>query len=182
MQHLIRVVIPLEATNTVPAKAPCNLPMRPDTFTLGTKSADLIALDNSMLAREEYVRLNALIERNILEDIGYGDQLIEMQENSWPLERIRNGIFEKIDMCFEMDDTGETILQWCQGTVVELVKGKEQQKYIDLKIKWDDSEQGDSITTIQRLTKSNWNNETHVDGTWRENLRRLVKTSEDIFN
>ena len=99
LQHLICVVIPLEATNTVPAKAPCNLPMRPDTFTLGTKSADLIALDNSMLAREECVRLNALIERNILEDIGYGDQLIEMQENSWPLERIRNGIFEKIDMC-----------------------------------------------------------------------------------
>ena len=56
-------------------------------------------------------------------------------------------------MCFEMDDTGETILQWCQGTVVELVKGKEQQKYIDLKIKWDDSEQGDSITTIQRTPR-----------------------------
>ena len=47
-----------------------------------------------------------------------------MQENIWPLEWIRNRTFEKIDMFFEMTDVGETILQWCQGTVIELVKGK----------------------------------------------------------
>ena len=65
-----------------------------------------------MLAREERVRLNALIERDRLEDSGYRDELMEMQENRWPLERIRNGTFEKIDMCFEMTHVGETILQW----------------------------------------------------------------------
>ena len=53
-----------------------------------------------MLSREERVRLNAMIEKYRLEDSGYGDQLMEMQENLWPLERIRNGTFEKIDMCF----------------------------------------------------------------------------------
>ena len=58
---------------------------------------------------------------------------MEMQENSWPLEWIRNGTFEKTDMCFEMTDVGETILQWCQGTVIELVKDKETLKYMDLK-------------------------------------------------
>ena len=72
------------------------------------------ALDNYMLAKEERVRLNAMIERDRLQDSGYGDQIMEMQENSWPLEWIRNGTFENIDMCFEMTDVGETILQWCR--------------------------------------------------------------------
>ena len=121
---MINVVIPLADNEIVPSKAPVNLPTSPDTFTLGTKLADLVALDNSMIAREECVRLNAIIDRGRLEDSVYGDQLMEMQENSWPLERIRNRTFEKIDMCFEMTDVGETILQWCQGTVIESVKEK----------------------------------------------------------
>ena len=107
---MINVVIPLANNEILPRKAPVKLPTRPDTFTLGTKSADLVALDNSMLAREDCVRLNAVIERDRLEDSGYGDQLMEMQENSWPLERIRNGTLKNIDMCFEMTDVGETIL------------------------------------------------------------------------
>ena len=107
---------------------------------------------------------------------------MEMQENSWPLERIRNGTFEKIDMCFEMTDVGETILQWCQGTVIELVKEKETLKYMDLQIRWNEDEQGNSITTVQRLKESSWNTETHKNGTWRENLRHLEKTADDIFN
>ena len=69
----------MAATEIVPSKAPVNLPTRPDTFTLGTKSADLVVLDNYMLAREERVRLNAMIERDRQEDSGYGDQLMEMQ-------------------------------------------------------------------------------------------------------
>ena len=51
-----------------------------------------------------------MIERDILEDSGYGDQLMEMQENRWPLEWIRNRTFEKIDMCFEMTDIIRTEL------------------------------------------------------------------------
>ena len=73
---MINVVIPLADNEIVPSKAPVNLLTRPDTFTLGTKSADLVALDNSMSARKEGVRLNAMIDRGILEDSGYGDQLI----------------------------------------------------------------------------------------------------------
>ena len=106
LQHLINVVIPMEDNEIVPSKAPVNLPTRPDTFTLGTKSANLVALDSSMISRGERVRLNAMIDRDRLGDSGYGDQLMEMQKNSWPLERIRNGTFESIDMCFEMTDVG----------------------------------------------------------------------------
>ena len=82
LQHLINLVIPLADNEIVPSKAPVNLPTHPDTFTLGTKSADLVALDNYMLAREHRVRLNATIERDILQDSGYGYQIMEMQENS----------------------------------------------------------------------------------------------------
>ena len=51
LQNLINIVIPLADNEMVPSKAPVNLPTRPDTFTLGTKLADLVALDNYMLAR-----------------------------------------------------------------------------------------------------------------------------------
>ena len=66
LQNLINVVIPLADNEIVPSKAPVNLPTHPDTFTLGTKSADLVELDNSMLDREERVRLNEMIERDRL--------------------------------------------------------------------------------------------------------------------
>ena len=85
-------------------------------------------------------------------------------------------------MCFEMTDIGETILQWCQGNVIELIKDKETLKYMDLKIIWNQDEQGTSITRVQRLKESSWNTETLKNGTWRENLRHLEKTADDIFN
>ena len=58
LKHLCEIVIPLEDINEVPKQAPIKLPTRPDNFTLGTKSADLIQLDNGALAREERIRLN----------------------------------------------------------------------------------------------------------------------------
>ena len=76
LHHLIKIVIALADNEIVPSKAHVNLPTRPDTFTLGTKSAYLLELDNSMLDREERVRLNAIIERDRLEDSGYVDQLM----------------------------------------------------------------------------------------------------------
>ena len=85
-------------------------------------------------------------------------------------------------MCFEMTEVGETILQWCQGTVIEFVKDKEILKYMDLKITWNEDKQGKSITTVQRLKESSWNTETHKNGTWRDNLRHLENTADDICN
>ena len=66
--------------------------------------------------------------------------------------------------------------------MVELVKYKENLKYMDLKITWNEDEQGNSTTTVQRLKEPSWNTETHKNGTWRENLRHLEKTADDIFN
>jgi hypothetical protein len=55
LKHLCEIVIPLEDINEVPKQAPIKLPTRPDDFTLGTKSADLIQLDNGALSREERI-------------------------------------------------------------------------------------------------------------------------------
>ncbi len=46
LKHLCEVVIPLQDVKEVPSQAPIKLPARPDSFTLGTKLADLIELDN----------------------------------------------------------------------------------------------------------------------------------------
>ncbi len=60
---MCEIVIPLQATKEVPDQPPIKLPAQPDGFTLGTKSADLIQLDDGVLAREERIRQNAMVER-----------------------------------------------------------------------------------------------------------------------
>jgi hypothetical protein len=61
---LCEVVIPLKNLKEVPNQAIIKLPTWLDSFTLGTKSADLIQLDDGALAREEQIRLNAMLERD----------------------------------------------------------------------------------------------------------------------
>jgi len=43
-------------------------------------------------------------ERNRLEEKGFGDQLAEIQQTSWPLDRIVNGEEFLVDMCFRCRD------------------------------------------------------------------------------
>ena len=180
LQHLINVVIPLQQTEIVPSEPPVHLPTRTNNWTIGTKSADLIALDNSSLAQVQRVRLNAMLERNQLESNGYGDQLMEMQEFSWPLEKLRNTLF-KIDMCFEMVDGGELMLQWCQGTVVKLIKDKAENNFMVVEVKW----KAEAVRSVKeeitkvKLKKKDWNPEEHGDGAWREDLIHLTKSAKN---
>jgi hypothetical protein len=69
----------------------------------------LIQLDDVALAREEQIRLNAMLERDQREMNGFGDQLIEMQQTSWAMDKIRKGSF-KNDMCFTYGDEDGEIL------------------------------------------------------------------------
>jgi hypothetical protein len=62
LKHLCEVIIPLQDVNKVPDQAPIKLPTRPDNYTLGTKSTDLLGLDDAVLAKEERMRLNAMLE------------------------------------------------------------------------------------------------------------------------
>ena len=125
-----------------------------------------------------------MIERDRLENQGYGDQLMEVQEFLWPVERIRNGTFKKLDMCFSYEHDGEKMLQWCQGEITEVVKDKERNNYMVVKVTWDkDSvKEGESDKTTEKLEKGRWNPEVHEEGAWREDLRGLVKTSDDVIN
>jgi hypothetical protein len=88
LKHLCEVVIPLQDVKEVPNQAPIKLPTRPDSFTLGPKSADLIELDNRAMAREKRIRLNAMLEQDLRENSGFGDQLMEMQQTSWAVDKI----------------------------------------------------------------------------------------------
>jgi hypothetical protein len=124
LEHLVKVVIPLANTKPDPKEPPVGIPTRSNQkYKLGAKSEALIELDNSTLSEKEQIHLDAMKDRDRKESEGFGDQLMEMQETSWPLERIRKGYF-KIDMCFDYKDNGESMLQWCQGTVVKVLKDK----------------------------------------------------------
>ena len=179
LKHLCEIVIPLQDINEVAKQAPIKLPTQPDSFTLGTKSADLIQLDNGALAKEERIRLNAILERDRREMSGFGDQLMEMQQTSWAINKIRKGSL-KIDMCFAYGDEDGEILQWCQGTVLRILR--EEKTFVTVEIKWDKEclREGDREVSRDTLMRSKWNSNEHEQGTWRENLPHMAKTAEGL--
>jgi hypothetical protein len=179
LQHLCEVVIPLQDTEQVPREPPINLPQHSVNYSMGTTSADLVALYKTSLDKENGIRLRAMIERDRLENSGFGDQLNELQQTSWAIEKIRAGLF-KLDMCFMYNDDSDDILQWCQGTISRIVREKNNCIWVD--VKWDKEclKQGDADMTTERLMKSKWNPTTHEHGSWRENLHHLTKTAHDI--
>ena len=101
---MVETGILFQNTEQVPVVPHVKLLTHLDNFTLGTKLANLVALDNKILAKEYIIRLNTMIERDTLESSGYGDQLMEMKEFSWPVKRIKNCEFQLIEMCFSYRD------------------------------------------------------------------------------
>ena len=177
LSHLIIVVIPMESTHPIPSKPPINLPQRPDNSTLRTKSATVIEIDATLANKEKQIRMSAINERDRLEDLGYGDQLGEMQETSWPVERILKGDFN-IEMCLSYcDGEGNETLQWCRGCINTILRDKsESNNSIEVKIKWNNDciQEGDVNLTKELLKKKNYNTEFHRNGSWREDLRHLL--------
>jgi hypothetical protein len=153
LKHLCEVVIPLQDVKEVPNQPPIELLTRPISITLGTKSADLIQLDDGALAEEERIRLNAMLERDQREDSGFGDQLMEMQQTSWAINKIWKGLF-KIDMCFSYGDEDGEILQWCQGTVVRILR--KERTCVTAETKWDKEclRDGDREVSRDKLMQS----------------------------
>ena len=61
---------------------------------------------------------------------------MEMQQTSWcAIDKIRTGLFTT-DMCFSYGDEDGEILQWCQGTVMRILK--EERTFAIVQIKWDE--------------------------------------------
>ncbi len=106
------VVLPLEDTEVVPDAPPMNLPGLPSLPALGTVAHDVFALEEDNDNAGLQLRINAMVEQERLEDSGFGDELMEMQEVLWPIERLRSKDFA-IDMLLGYeDDDGTSTLMW----------------------------------------------------------------------
>jgi hypothetical protein len=110
---------------------------------------------------------------------GFGDQLMEMQQTSWAIDKIWKGSF-KIDTCFTYGDEDGEILQWCQGTVIRILR--EERTYVTVEIKWDKEcmRERDREISQDKLMWLKWNSNEHVQGTWQEDLHHMAKTAEDL--
>jgi hypothetical protein len=141
LDHLTKVVIPLQRTKAVPEYPPMNLPTRTSLPTLGTKASDIIDM-NVQLCTEQNAHLwmDAYKEREHLEDEGFGDQLSDMQQFGWKIfdgNKLNSSPLGIDMLCKYIDDECEPTYVWCQGKVVELVKQTDTEAVV--KIKWNKS-------------------------------------------
>ncbi len=111
MEHFVKAVLPLATTRmAVPDAPPINLPGLPPLPALGTVAHDISALEDTndnAGVQFRIFRMNAMKERERVEDSGIGNELMEMQQVIWPVEWLRVKDFS-IDMLFEYkDDDGK---------------------------------------------------------------------------
>ena len=175
LEHFVKVVLPLAETMEVPAEPPLKLPGLPTSLLhLGTRAQDCIDLETLLGSEEREFRLEALRKIESLEENGFGDQLEGVQQTLWPVELLRAGEF-KIDKLFEYKLGQEATLQWCQGTVVNIVKEKED-TFVVVEVEWNKQclEKGDPKKSREKLMKTKWNPDKPVDGAWRQDLRHKI--------
>jgi hypothetical protein len=103
-----------------------------------------------------------MVEQERLEHSGIGDELMEMQQVLWLVERLRL-IYFAIDMLFEYKDDDGTTLMWCQGKVVDFIR-EVKDKHVFVKIEWCDKyvRDGDSKVTKNQLKKAKWSPESKL--------------------
>jgi hypothetical protein len=77
-------------------------------------------------------------------------------------------------------DKDGDILQWCQGSVIKVLK--EEKTFVTVQIKWDKEclKEGDREISQEKLMRSKWNSNEHEQETWREDLHHMAKTAEDL--
>ena len=113
-------------------------------------------------------------KRESLQNNGFGDELEQMQQHLWPLEKLRAGKF-KIDKLFEYKEEDEYVLQWCQGNVTKFISEKEE-KHVTVEVKWngDCLSENDPRSTREILMRTKWNPNKPADGAWREDLHDKI--------
>ncbi len=168
--------MPLVEKLEVPPEPSLKLPGLPTSLMhLGTQSQDCIDFETSLGSEEREFRLKALKKIESLEDNGFGDQLEGMQQTLWPVELLQGGGF-KIDKLFEYKVGQEATLQWCQGTVVKLLKEKDY--FFIGEVEWNKEclSDGDQKKSQEKLLRTKWNPEKPGNGAWRQDLRhKLLK-------
>ena len=128
----------------------------------------MLELEEKRKEIPESVRSNAMKKRDDREEDGVSDQLMEMQESSWPVHKILKGGF-KIDVCFHCQDE---MLQCSRGIVQPIVRDKSETKNtIEVMII---SNENQIDPTKQILTNILYNPLVHVNGCWREDLTHLI--------
>ncbi len=164
MEHFVKVVLPLQNTEVVLEAPPMNLPGLPTLPALGTVAHDITTLEEENNNVGLQLRINAMVERERLEDDGIGDELMEMLETLWPIKRLRAKDFAT-DMLFEYEDDDGSTLVWCQGRVVDFIR-ESIDKHVYVKIKWSDKcvRDGDLKVTRNQLKKMKWNPNVPVGG------------------
>jgi hypothetical protein len=159
VRYFVKVVLPLYNTEVVvvPNAPPMNLPGLPSLPTLGTVAHDVDALAEKNDDAGLQLRINAMVERERLEDNGIGDELMEMQVMLWPIEHLIAKDFA-IDMLFEYEEDDGSTLMWCQGKVVDFFR-ESKDKHVFVKIEWSDKcvREGDLKITKNQLKKMKWN-------------------------
>ncbi len=135
---------------------------------------DVTALEEKNNNASLQLRINAMVERERLEDNGFGDKLMEMQKVLWPIEWLRAKDFAT-DMLFEYEDEEESTLMWCQGKVGDFIRDSNE-KHVVVKIEWSDKcvKDGDQKITKNQLKKTKWNPNVPIGGAWREDLYHKI--------
>ncbi len=167
----MKVVLPLKNTKIVPDEPPMNLPGLPTLPALGTVAKDITALEVNNNRAGLQLRINAMLGQERLENNGFGDELMEMQEILWPIDQLQARDFA-IDVLFEYEDDKGSTLMWCQGKVVDFIRESKDGKHVFVKIEWSEKcmRDGDLKITKNHLKKTTWNPNVPIRGAWREDL------------
>jgi len=145
-------------------------PGLPTLPALGTVAHVITTLEEENNNAGLQLQINAMVERERLEDDGIGDELMEMQETLWPIKRLQAKDFA-IDMLFEYEDDDGSTLVWCQVRVVDFMK-ESADRHVYVKIESSDKcvRDGDLKVTRNQLKKTKWNPNVPVGGAWQEDL------------
>ena len=115
-----------------------------------------------------------------MEDIGCGNELQELQQVIWPVDRLRQNYQQRIfrvDMLFEQTDqeTKEVFCVWSQGEVIDVKKfriGKTNE--IVVMVKWDEQFVESKPVTREILMKLKWNMDKPGYREWIEYLHQKI--------
>ena len=157
---LINNIIAEEANRKIPATPPVELPSRKKMHQLGTRSKDVVMLDNNRDVEKESFVEGAIELRDELVDEGFIDPHEKMQRDRPEVDE--NLINQRMEQLWNFNEEDGTVVPtWCQGVVVGV---KKRGKVI---IKWDAKylRSGDNDTTQEMFMKSKYNK--HVEQGWR---------------
>jgi len=161
--YLIDTIIPEQRKRGIPAAPTVNLKSRGDRNQLGTKSLDVVDLENRKEKEIEAIQTGGKKLRDDMETDGVVDSY-EKRQGAMP-DVDETLIGAKIEQLWEFkEEDGAVVPQWCQGEVVAVKNNNK------VHIQWDESclRKGDPKVTQERFLKSKWNK--HVNEAWRMNL------------